>query len=306
MPSVQSTSRTRVSCASSPAAASRCASARCEGALRLGARRLELLEAGQALLAQPGGRIAGRLVEQLARGGEDRPGLLAPGVAAAAARGGQEDDRPAEHAELDADGRASGGSGEDARELREAGRRVVEVRAVEHVAADGVDITREGVPMIGDGGLHALAPADQAGVPGQPRGGGQEEVAIEAGEARDLRDHRLRVREDDDERAALQRAHQLVAAPLQDLPRRDARPRERVDHSRVAVRGVLLRGVEELADAAEHALRIDRDRLVVEAGGRVEDRVVIDRDVGQGASDGEQAHGSAPSPEASRSSMRSA
>ena len=157
-----------------------------------------------------------------------------------------------------------------------------------------------------DGGLYALAPADQAGVPGQPRGGGQEEVAIEAGEARDLRDHRLRVREDGDERAALQRAHQLVAAALQDLPRCHARPRERVDHARVAVRGVLLRGVEELADAAEHALRIDRDRLVVEAGGRVEDRVVIDRDVGQGASDGEQAHGSAPSPEASRSSIRSA
>ena len=99
------------------------------------------------------------------------------------------------------------------------------------------------------------------------------------------------MREDDDERAALQRPHDLVVAAAQHLGRGGAVARPAVHDVRVGVRGVVRGGVQELTDGGEHALRVDGDGVVVEGGGRVEDRVVVDPPVGQGASDGEQAHG---------------
>ena len=252
--------------------------------------RLALVEAGHGLASRPERSLAGRTAEVLGDGGDDRPGLRAAGIAAAAARRGQEHDRPAEHAELDAHRRAAGAAREDVGGVGEATHALLEPRAVQHVAAHGVDVAREGVAVVGDGDACALAPADQLGVPGEPGRGGEEEVAVDAREAGDARDHRLRMREDDDERAALQRAHDLVMAAAQHLGRGGAVARPAVDDVRIGVGGVVGGGVEEFADGGEHALRVDGDGVVVEGGGRVEDGVVVDPPVGQGASDGEQAH----------------
>ena len=157
---------------------------------------------------------------------------------------------------------------------------------------DGLDVAGEGMRVGGDSDGLTFAPDEERGRPSEAGGRGEEVVAIGTSEAEYLWEGGLRCTKDDDDAAALKEAGRLVAAAVEDIGDRDGVAlRRAVDDMEVGVGAVGATALGGLADGVEDACGVDGDGLEVGEGGGVEDGVVIDGGVGEGADDGEDAHG---------------